>query len=89
MSLVKEEIFFHFNEYSYLIVVQTSYHNLRKDDNSRPTHPGTAVDHHGWVDVLWITDAVCVSPHRLDLLQVHWRTKKRQQLRINYTIEKQ
>jgi len=61
------------DEDRYLIVLQTSYHDLRQDDNAGPTHSGAAVDQHRLVGVLWVTDAVCVSPDRLDLLQVSWR----------------
>lgn len=61
-----------FMEDSYLIVLQTSYHKLRKDDDSGPTHSGAAVDQH-WFEVILLTDCVCVSPHRLDLLEVRWR----------------
>jgi len=54
----------------YLIMFQTSYHDLRQNDHTSASHPGTAVHQNRQVCVLWVAGAVCVSPHGLDLLQV-------------------
>ena len=60
----------------YLVVLQTGDHDLRQDDHPGAAHPRAAVHQHRQVGVLWVTDAVGVSPHRLDLLQVRCRNMR-------------
>lgn len=51
-------------------MLQAGDQDLRQDDHPSAAHSSAAVDQHRQVGVLWVTDAVCVPPHRLDLLQV-------------------
>uniref|UniRef100_A0A3Q2XKU5 Family with sequence similarity 98 member B n=1 Tax=Hippocampus comes TaxID=109280 RepID=A0A3Q2XKU5_HIPCM len=48
-------------------------HDLGEDDHAAAPHSGAAVHQYGQVAVLWLTNAVGVPPHRLDLLQVGWK----------------
>lgn len=54
-------------------MLQAGDQDLGQDDHAGAAHSSAAVDQHGQVGVLWVTDAVCVSPHRLDLLQIGWK----------------
>lgn len=55
---------------THLVVLQAGDEDLGQDDHAAAAHSRAAVDQHRQVGVLWVTDAVCVSPHRLDLLQI-------------------
>lgn len=55
-------------------MLQAGDQDLGQDDHPGAADPGAAVDQHWQVGVLWVTDAVGVPPHRLDLLQI--RCKK-------------
>lgn len=55
---------------THLIVLQAGDEDFGQDDHAGAAHSCAAVDQHRQVGVLWVTDAVCVSPHRLDLLQI-------------------
>lgn len=52
-------------------MLQAIDHELREDDDARPSHPSAAVDHDGRVPGLdAFQDTVGVTPDRLDFLQV-------------------
>lgn len=55
---------------THLVVLQAGDEDLGQDDHAGAAHARAAVDQHRQVGVLWVTDAVGVSPHRLDLLQI-------------------
>lgn len=48
---------------THLVVLQTGDEDLGEQDHSGPADSGAAVDQHGQVGVLGVTDAVGVSPH--------------------------
>ena len=62
---------------THLIVLQAADHELGEDDDSGATHAGTTVNHHRGVEALrGVQHGVCVSPDRLDLLQVGCRKEE-------------
>lgn len=60
-----------------LVVLQTGDEDLGEEDHAGAADSSAAVDQHRQVGVLGVADAVGVSPHRLDLLQVGCETEGR------------